>query len=188
MEVLLTFVVGIISGVLGAFYGPYIAEWIKTGRAKRGLRLALYRELTYIFRLVSDLFIREEHSQEELASLSSDDRKQFLQRVAFFVQYYKTFIYGHDLYQFIRSDFVRLRLFYQLDDAFVIEKTYLDFYRTFSPELCTQDPMDQYQWLTLYRRRFVSNVRDGNLSISLIKESSDRLHYGKEIMQQLLSL
>jgi len=92
-----------------------------------------------------------------------------------------------DLFQFIRNDFVRLRLFYQLHDAFVIEKTYIDFYRAFTPSVYPQNPEDQYRWLVLYRKRFAENVRDGALSTTLLREAGKKIHYGQEMIRQLFS-
>lgn len=187
MKEVLSFIIGIASGVLAAFYGPYISEWIKSNREKKSLRLAIYRELVYMFRLVSDLFDYQLYDKEKFKNMPAGDKEKILTKLSFFMNYYKTFVYEHDLYQFIRNDFTRLRLFYQLDEAFVIEKTYIDFYRTFTPEVCRQSPEVQVDWLGMYRNRFAENVRRGNFCKTLLLEASKKMHYGGEIISQLLA-
>ena len=122
-ETILPFIIGIASGVLAAFYGPYFSEAIKSSREKKSLRLAIYRELVYMYRLVSDLF--ESNDDLDIEKMNKKEKEEFLFRVSFFINYYKTFLYQHDLYQYIRNDFNQLKLFYQLEDSFVIEKTYM---------------------------------------------------------------
>ena len=185
MEKVLSFIIGIASGALAAFYGPYIAERIKANREKKSLRLAIYRELVYIFRLVSDLFDYQDFDKIKFDELAANDKKKILKSLSMFLDYYKTFIYEHDLYQFIRNDFTRLRLFYQLDDAFVIEKTYIDFYRTFTPGIWPESPEEQYNWLGKYRERFVANAREGNFSKILLEQACKKIHYGQEMISQL---